>query len=130
MLYSFGNRIKTAYSSIKGKFSKQRPKGRRIIKENKKNMMDKQMFDVDIDCGECNTKITQLPFQPSGDRPVFCTNCLRSKRDNNNNNTREKRMFDVDVNCAECNKHITQLPFQPTGDRPIYCFECNKSRRG
>ena len=79
------------------------------------------MFDVDIDCGDCGTKISQLPFQPSGDRPVFCTNCLRSKRDNN---TREKRMYDVDVNCAGCNTHITQLPFEPKAGTDIFCREC------
>jgi len=93
---------------------------------------DRQMFDVDIDCGECGTKITQLPFQPSGDRPVFCSNCLRAKRNNSNGGgqTRQRTMYDVDVDCGECGVKITQLPFQPSGDRPIYCFECNKNRRG
>ncbi len=86
---------------------------------------DRQMFDVDVDCGECGTKITQLPFQPSGDRPVFCSNCLRARR----SERRERRMFDVDVDCAECGIKITQLPFEPSGDRPIYCFDCNKNRR-
>jgi len=86
---------------------------------------DKQMFDVNIECGECGTAITQLPFQPTGDRPVFCTDCLRARR----NDRPERKMHDVDVNCAECGVHISQLPFLPTGDRPIYCFDCNKSRR-
>ena len=92
---------------------------------------DKQMFDVDLDCGECGTKISQLPFQPTGDRPVFCTDCLRKKRDNRDSGGRPQRqMFNVDVNCAECGTHISQLPFQPRGGGDIYCFECNKNRRG
>ncbi|HAZ28905.1 MAG TPA: zinc-binding protein [Candidatus Magasanikbacteria bacterium] len=97
---------------------------------------NRQMFDVDVDCAQCNTKITQLPFQPSGDRPVYCTECLRQRR---NDRPRgggfggprpPRQMFDVDVTCAECGTHISQLPFQPKGDAPIYCFECNKTRRG
>jgi CxxC-x17-CxxC domain-containing protein len=41
----------------------------------------RQMYDVNLECAECGTKITQLPFQPSGDRPVFCFDCNKAKRD-------------------------------------------------
>ncbi len=44
---------------------------------------DRQMFDVDLECAKCNTKITQLPFQPSGDRPVYCADCNRAHRESN-----------------------------------------------
>ena len=88
-------------------------------------MMDRQMFDVDVDCGECGSKITQLPFQPSGDRPIFCSNCLKERR----SKRPERKMFDVDLNCADCGNHISQLPFQPSGDRPVYCMDCNRNRR-
>ena len=84
------------------------------------------MFDVDIDCGSCGTKITQLPFEPSGDRPVLCMDCLQKRR---SDAPRERKMFDVDLSCAGCNTHISQLPFQPKGTGDIYCFECNKNRR-
>lgn len=30
-------------------------------------------------CSACGTE-TQVPFQPSGDRPVFCRNCYNSRR--------------------------------------------------
>ncbi len=90
---------------------------------------DRQMFDVNVDCGECGVHISQLPFQPSGDRPVYCSNCLKARRNQRMQNRPQRQMFDVDVQCAECGKQITQLPFQPSGDRPIYCFDCNKSRR-
>jgi len=86
---------------------------------------DRKMFDVNVDCGECGTNITQLPFEPSGDRPVYCSDCLKKRREA----PRERQMHDVDINCAECGTHISQLPFQPSGDRPIYCFDCNKARR-
>ena len=30
-------------------------------------------------CGECGQP-TEVPFQPRGDRPVYCTNCLAKRR--------------------------------------------------
>lgn len=106
------------------------------------NNTDRQMFDVDEKCSECGAAITQLPFQPSGDKPLFCTNCLRAKRaqrDSRGGGSRfggsgggsrpPRQMYQVDVNCAQCGTHISQLPFQPSGDRDIYCYDCNKARR-
>jgi CxxC-x17-CxxC domain-containing protein len=43
----------------------------------------RQMFDVsalNLKCAECGAPITQLPFQPSGDRPVYCRDCNRNRR--------------------------------------------------
>lgn len=37
---------------------------------------DREMFDAT--CAECQAK-TQVPFQPSGDRPVYCRDCFRLK---------------------------------------------------
>jgi len=92
---------------------------------------DRQMYDVDVNCAKCNTHISQLPFQPSGDRPVYCSDCNRAYREsrNNNDNRGPRQMFDVDVDCAGCGTKITQLPFQPSGDKPIYCRECLQARR-
>ncbi len=37
----------------------------------------RQMYDVTCDsCG----KPAQVPFQPRGDRPVYCSDCFRSQR--------------------------------------------------
>ncbi len=86
---------------------------------------DKQMFDVDLKCGKCGTHIAQLPFQPSGDRPVFCRECNQAHRAEQQGGAgAQKQMFDVDVTCAGCNKKITQLPFVPKGDGDIFCKEC------
>jgi len=35
----------------------------------------REMFDVQ--CAECG-KMTQVPFNPRGDRPVYCSDCFRS----------------------------------------------------
>ncbi len=93
------------------------------------------MFDVNEQCAECGTAITKLPFQPTGDKPLYCSNCLRARRAQRDQrgggfNRGPRQMFDVDVKCAECGAQITQLPFQPTSGKPVYCFNCNKARRG
>lgn len=102
------------------------------------NNDDRQMFDVNEKCAECGAAITKLPFQPTGDKPLYCSNCLRARRDQRDSrggngggfNRGPRQMFDVDVKCAECGAQISQLPFQPTSGKPVYCFNCNKARRG
>jgi len=93
---------------------------------------DRQMYDVDLNCAKCNTHISQLPFQPSGDRPVYCADCnreYRNKRTDDRGPRQDRQMFDVDLDCAGCGTHISQLPFQPTGDKPVYCRDCMQARR-
>ena len=44
-----------------------------------------QLFDVSamgLKCAECGAEITQLPFQPSADRPVYCRECNRARKQN------------------------------------------------
>jgi CxxC-x17-CxxC domain-containing protein len=31
-------------------------------------------------CSECGTEITQLPFEPAPDRPIYCRDCWSKKR--------------------------------------------------
>ncbi len=88
------------------------------------DVQDKKMFDVDLKCAKCGAHITQLPFQPSGDRPVFCRECNQAHRAEMQGGQAQKQMFDVDVTCAGCGKKITQLPFIPKGDGDINCKEC------
>ena len=41
------------------------------------NRTERQMFDVICDgCG----RNTQVPFQPRGDRPVYCRDCFEANR--------------------------------------------------
>jgi len=45
----------------------------------------RQMYDVSsmgLKCAECGADITQLPFQPSADRPVYCRECNRNRKKN------------------------------------------------
>ncbi|MBI3631363.1 MAG: hypothetical protein HY219_00655 [Candidatus Staskawiczbacteria bacterium] len=31
-------------------------------------------------CGECGVEITELPFEPAPDRPIYCRECWSKKR--------------------------------------------------
>ncbi len=99
---------------------------------------DRQMFDVDCTCAKCGAHISQLPFQPSGDRPVYCNECNRAYRQDRRGGAgmgmgrgprAPRQMFQVDLTCAQCGTQITELPFQPSGDKPVYCRACLQARR-
>jgi CxxC-x17-CxxC domain-containing protein len=83
-----------------------------------------QMYEaVCSDCG----KRCEVPFRPTGDKPVYCSQCFTSHGGAERSERRErprfqdKRMFDAI--CATCGKRF-ELPFRPTGEKPVYCNEC------
>ena len=51
---------------------------------------DRQMFKAV--CSECG-KDCEVPFKPSGDKPVFCSNCFEQKRGGSNTRRFENRNF-------------------------------------
>lgn len=81
-------------------------------------------------CSECG-KDCEVPFKPTGDKPVFCNDCFRSKRnaeprrfsgkDSGRFNSGNRRMHKVV--CDECGKEC-EVPFRPTSGKPIYCSQC------
>jgi len=99
---------------------------------------DRQMYDVDLTCAKCGSHISQLPFQPSGDRPVYCNECNRAFRQTRMGGMgggmgrgprAPRQMYQVNLTCAGCGSQISELPFQPTGDKPVYCRTCMQARR-
>ena len=92
----------------------------------------RQMYDVSamgLKCASCSADINELPFEPSGDRPVYCRDC---KRQSNADARPQRQMHDVSamgLKCSGCDMSITELPFEPSGDRPVYCRDCNRNRR-
>ncbi|MBI2098771.1 MAG: hypothetical protein HYT49_03965 [Candidatus Wildermuthbacteria bacterium] len=49
-----------------------------VENENQYGRFEREMFPaVCADCG----KDTQVPFKPSGDRPVYCSDCYSKHRD-------------------------------------------------
>ena len=100
----------------------------------------RQMYDVDLTCAKCGSHISQLPFQPSGDRPVYCSDCNRAYRQDRRGGSSfgggsrgpraPRQMYQVNLTCATCGAPITELPFEPRGDKPVYCPTCLRAQRG
>jgi len=97
-------------------------------------------------CAKCK-KETQVPFKPTGSKPVYCRECFQDQMlevesaqvtNNNHNNDGEvverfgdrpgpyranKRMHQT--TCRTCDKEIL-IPFKPKTNKPIYCPDCYK----
>ncbi len=82
-------------------------------------------------CSDCG-KRCEVPFRPTGNKPVYCNQCFSShkgssapsssgKRDYGRSKFQDKKMFDAI--CDKCGKRF-HLPFNPTGDKPVYCNQC------
>ncbi|MEK7649862.1 MAG: CxxC-x17-CxxC domain-containing protein [Patescibacteria group bacterium] len=89
----------------------------------------------DAICGKCG-KQCQVPFRPTGERPVYCSDCFDKERDGGSErdggrnfdrkdrggrNFEERRMYSA--TCSNCGKKC-EVPFLPTGGRPTYCNDC------
>lgn len=76
----------------------------------------------DAVCAECGNA-TQVPFKPSGDRPVYCRDCFSKRRGNDRGGFSSRGPREMhDAVCATCGAP-TQVPFKPTEGRPVYCRE-------
>ncbi|OGY45681.1 MAG: hypothetical protein A2731_00820 [Candidatus Buchananbacteria bacterium RIFCSPHIGHO2_01_FULL_39_8] len=80
-------------------------------------------------CSECG-KVCEVPFRPTGDRPVFCSVCFEkhgkdSRQSGPKNYGRprfeDKKMYEAV--CSKCGK-VCEVPFRPTGEKPVYCSDC------
>lgn len=105
-----------------------------------------ELFDaVCDDCG----KNCKVPFRPSGDKPIYCSDCFekrgngnsdrdrndrggrrdfrdsRDSRDSRGSRDRDMEMYSAV--CDDCGKDC-EVPFKPTGEKPIYCSRCFEKR--
>jgi len=82
-------------------------------------------------CDECGREC-EVPFRPTGDRPIFCSSCFENRGGNENagkssgqkygrSNFGDKRMHEAV--CDKCGNKC-EVPFRPTGDKPVYCNQC------
>jgi len=81
-------------------------------------------------CSKCGQDC-EVPFSPSKDKPVFCSDCFRkerngeqkkiSGRDSRKSGFSDKKMYETI--CDKCGKKC-EVPFRPTGNKPVYCSEC------
>ncbi len=81
-------------------------------------------------CAKCG-KTCEVPFKPTGDKPVYCSECFKGKsqnqrgysqdRDYGRSRRDDKRMYQAV--CSDCGKNC-EVPFQPSSDKPVYCNNC------
>ncbi|MFA7654161.1 MAG: CxxC-x17-CxxC domain-containing protein [Candidatus Magasanikbacteria bacterium] len=83
-------------------------------------------------CSECG-QTCEVPFLPTGDRPVFCSKCFQNQRgqsaprreDNGFGAARlmrnDKQMHEA--TCAKCGNKC-EVPFNPIPGKPVYCTAC------
>ncbi|MDA3840157.1 MAG: hypothetical protein PF572_03630 [Patescibacteria group bacterium] len=81
-------------------------------------------------CSDCGVSC-EVPFRPTGDKPVFCSDCFANKDTSNksrNERRANNRTFSEDREmhravCSECGVNC-EVPFRPTGDKPVFCSDC------
>ncbi|HLD31631.1 MAG TPA: CxxC-x17-CxxC domain-containing protein [Patescibacteria group bacterium] len=84
-------------------------------------------------CGECG-KDCEVPFKPTGSRPIFCSNCFGAQKGGNSSDRPARNNFSrpsfrdgkrpmFDAVCEKCG-HDCQVPFQPTPGKPVFCSNC------
>lgn len=92
-------------------------------------------------CSDCGKKC-EVPFKPTGEKPIYCSQCFSKRREETTPNRydnrsdrsdrSERRSFDrprredkrmFDATCDKCGARF-ELPFRPNGSKPVYCNEC------
>lgn len=95
-------------------------------------------------CADCG-RSCEVPFRPTGSRPVFCRDCFREQNqgdsrgdsrgesrsrdfgDRQPERSSDRRSFDdkpsFQAECALCGEECS-VPFKPVNGRPIYCRNC------
>lgn len=90
---------------------------------------DRPMFKAV--CSKCGNDC-ELPFKPSGERPVFCSKCFdtngdfNSRRPDRRTDSQRPSFGDNRVFDAVCDKcgNNCKVPFQPTPGKPVFCSRC------
>jgi len=94
-------------------------------------------------CSSCGSSC-EVPFRPTGDKPVYCNACFRKEEGSSGGfQRRDTRGFDRrdtgrssfggsrqmhQATCTECGKQC-EVPFRPTGDKPVLCSDCFGSHK-
>lgn len=82
-------------------------------------------------CANCG-KICEVPFKPTGSKPVYCRDCFRAQEGGGDSRPSDSRSFGnarsedrqmFDAVCANCGKNC-QVPFRPSPGRDIFCSDC------
>jgi len=93
------------------------------------NNNSRPMVQGNWKCSECGAEITELPFEPSADRPILCKECWAKKRSSRNRGFSPRKMVQGNWICSGCGAEITELPFEPRPGGEVYCKECWAKKR-
>jgi len=125
---NFGN----AFNRERGKDSRERDFRREGHGKRQFGNRDRERPQMhEATCSDCG-KRCEVPFKPTGDKPVYCSQCFSSHRGSSISGSSERRGYErprfqdkrmFDAICDKCGKRF-ELPFRPTGDKPVYCNEC------
>lgn len=84
-------------------------------------------------CADCGSKC-QVPFKPTGSKPVYCSKCFEKYDDKSSDSRKPRRdsrgsrssSNNRDMHSAVCDKcgKDCKVPFKPSSDKPIYCSDC------
>jgi CxxC-x17-CxxC domain-containing protein len=77
-------------------------------------------------CSKCGNSC-QVPFKPTGNRPIFCSNCFKTEGGMRKNDERGPRNINnrqmFDAICDKCGSRC-QIPFQPRPGKQVFCSHC------
>ncbi len=85
-------------------------------------------------CDKCK-KDCEVPFKPTSNKPVYCSNCFRSVEPRKSSGREfQKSGFSNQrahkAVCDKCRKDC-EVPFKPTSGKPVYCNDCfGKDKKG
>ena len=48
--------------------------------QERRDFAPREMVKGNWQCADCSKEITELPFEPSPDRPIYCRDCWSKKR--------------------------------------------------
>ncbi|MFA6024347.1 MAG: CxxC-x17-CxxC domain-containing protein [Candidatus Gracilibacteria bacterium] len=109
----------------------------------KRPSRDRELTLYEAECAECGDRC-EVPFRPTGNRPVFCRDCFRKQENegeprfesrgrsdrqdrfdrpdrSDRQDRSEKRLYSA--TCSSCQSDC-EVPFKPTFGRPVYCHRC------
>lgn len=112
---------------------------------------DRKIFMHKTTCSECGNEC-EVPFRPTGEKPVYCSSCFENQQDNGGGSFRRggdrdrgsrdrggdrsfgRRSFGEDkpmfkATCSDCGNQC-EVPFRPTGEKPVYCSDCFRNNGG
>lgn len=87
-------------------------------------------------CASCG-KICEVPFRPTGSKPVYCKDCFQNIQGTDSHRT-ESRSYDrprseerqmYDAVCSNCGTNC-QIPFRPSPGRDVFCSRCFEKNEG